>query len=195
MASSRSSRDRTKAKDASAVEKKKKRGGKSDSSSGSSSSGSSKGSRSSSSSSSSSSGIWWLSSRFLQFLLFFSFSFLDAPSHLYKRLCPSVRRSVRRSVRPSVGPSVCPVLYSKVISTHTLTVLMVLQWSSELKQMCCVHPLPVEQSWPLFLNHTNVLMNSHKIYINWFFILKKKFWHSQQFKRCCDSGHLESGSY
>ena len=28
--------------------------------------------------------------------------FLDAPSHLYMRLCPSVRRSVRRSVRPLV---------------------------------------------------------------------------------------------
>merc|ERR1711970_110977 len=54
MASSRSSRDRTKAKDTNAAEKKKKRGGKSGSSSGSSAS--SKGSRSSSSSSSSSSG-------------------------------------------------------------------------------------------------------------------------------------------
>ena len=32
--------------------------------------------------------------------------FLDAFSHLYKRVCPSVRRSVRRSVRPSVRPSV-----------------------------------------------------------------------------------------
>ena len=33
--------------------------------------------------------------------------FLDAPSHLYKRLCPSVRQSIRpRSVRPSVRPSV-----------------------------------------------------------------------------------------
>ena len=30
------------------------------------------------------------------------FSFLDASSHLYKRVCPSVGRSVRRSVRPSV---------------------------------------------------------------------------------------------
>ena len=46
--------------------------------------------------------------------------FLDASSHLYKRVCPSVRpsvgpsvgpsvrRSVRPSVRPSVGPSVGP---------------------------------------------------------------------------------------
>jgi len=33
------------------------------------------------------------------------FAFLDAPSHLYMRSCPSVRPSVRRSVRPSVGPS------------------------------------------------------------------------------------------
>ena len=30
--------------------------------------------------------------------------FLDASSHLYKRVCPSVRPSVGRSVRPSVGP-------------------------------------------------------------------------------------------
>ena len=29
-------------------------------------------------------------------------------THLYKRVCPSVRRSVRRSVRPSVRPSVGP---------------------------------------------------------------------------------------
>ena len=35
---------------------------------------------------------------FLSFFLFILlFSFLDTPSHLYKRLCPSVRRSVRRS--------------------------------------------------------------------------------------------------
>ena len=31
-------------------------------------------------------------------------SFLDASSHLYKRLCPSVRPSVGRSVGWSVGP-------------------------------------------------------------------------------------------
>ena len=31
---------------------------------------------------------------------------LDASSHLYKRVCPSVRPSVRRSVRRSVGRSV-----------------------------------------------------------------------------------------
>ena len=32
--------------------------------------------------------------------------FLDATTHLYKRSCPSVRRSVRPSVGPSVGPYV-----------------------------------------------------------------------------------------
>ena len=42
-------------------------------------------------------------------------SFLDAPSHLYMRLCPSVRRSVRRSV--------CPVLFSRVKRTHTRRIL------------------------------------------------------------------------
>ena len=41
---------------------------------------------------------------------FFRF-FLVAPSHLYKRSCPSVRWSV--------GPSVCSVLFSKVKNTHT----------------------------------------------------------------------------
>ena len=43
--------------------------------------------------------------------------FLDAPSHLYKRVCPYVRPSVRMSVRPSmgpsVGPSVCPSVNTK----------------------------------------------------------------------------------
>ena len=33
-------------------------------------------------------------------------NFLDASSHLYKSVCPSVGRSVGRSVGPSVGPSV-----------------------------------------------------------------------------------------
>ena len=37
--------------------------------------------------------------------------FLDAPSHLYMRSCPSV------------GPSVRPVLFSKVKSTHTRRIL------------------------------------------------------------------------
>ena len=35
-----------------------------------------------------------------------AFIFLDASSHLYKRVCPSVGPSVGPSVRPSVGPSV-----------------------------------------------------------------------------------------
>ena len=39
------------------------------------------------------------------FYLTSSRRFLDASSHLYKRVCPSVRRSVRPSVRRSVGPS------------------------------------------------------------------------------------------
>ena len=54
-----------------------------------------------------------------------------ASAHLYKRSCPSVRRSICRSVSPSVGPSiglsvhpsVRPVLFSKVISTHTRRIL------------------------------------------------------------------------
>ena len=42
---------------------------------------------------------------------FFDFEqalFLDASSHLYKRVCPSVGPSVGPSVRPSVGLSVRP---------------------------------------------------------------------------------------
>ena len=37
-----------------------------------------------------------------------SSSFLDAFSHLYKRVCPSVRQSVGPSVGPSVHPSIGP---------------------------------------------------------------------------------------
>ena len=49
--------------------------------------------------------------------------FLDAPSHLYKKSCPSVRPLVRSSVRPYVRPSVCPVLFSKAKSTQTWRIL------------------------------------------------------------------------
>ena len=45
--------------------------------------------------------------------------FLDAPSHLYKRVCPSVGPSVRRSVRRMVRPQ----LFSKVKRTHTRRIL------------------------------------------------------------------------
>merc|ERR1711911_410636 len=41
---------------------------------------------------------------FLFFFFFFFFFFLDASSHLYNRLCPSVRPSVGPSVRRSVRP-------------------------------------------------------------------------------------------
>ena len=44
-------------------------------------------------------------------------AFLDAPSHLYKRAWPSVRRSVRPSVHPSVRRSIRPQLFSKKKST------------------------------------------------------------------------------
>ena len=46
--------------------------------------------------------------------LFVLFPFLDASSHLYKRVCPSVCRSVRPSVRPSVRRSVRNQLFSKL---------------------------------------------------------------------------------
>ena len=44
---------------------------------------------------------------FTWFPLSLSVTFFDASSHLYKKVCPSVRRSVCRSVRRSVRPSVC----------------------------------------------------------------------------------------
>ena len=44
--------------------------------------------------------------------------FLDAPSHLYKRSCPSVRPSVRRSVRPA--------LFSKVKGKDTRRIFLFL---------------------------------------------------------------------
>ena len=40
--------------------------------------------------------------------------FLDASSHLYKRVCPSVGPSVRPSVRRSVGPYVCHAFVKNV---------------------------------------------------------------------------------
>ena len=43
---------------------------------------------------------------FLKRIRFLYDLFLDAPSHLYKRLCPSVRPSVSPSIGPSVRPSV-----------------------------------------------------------------------------------------
>ena len=43
---------------------------------------------------------------------------LDASSHLYKRVCPSVRRSVQRSVRRSVRPSVHPSVRPSVGRSH-----------------------------------------------------------------------------
>ena len=43
------------------------------------------------------------------------FGFLDASSHLYKRVCPLVRPSVGRSVGPSVGRSVRNPFFSVLI--------------------------------------------------------------------------------
>ena len=50
-------------------------------------------------------GYRWPPNAFATILSFF----LDASSHLYKRVCPSVRRSVGPSVCPSVRPSVRPL--------------------------------------------------------------------------------------
>ena len=47
--------------------------------------------------------------------------FLDASSHLYNRVCPSIRPSVRRSVGPLVGWSV--MLSSKSIKDRLLQIL------------------------------------------------------------------------
>ena len=44
---------------------------------------------------------WWFIPKKVESLILF----LEAASHLYNRVCPSVRRSVRWPVRPSVGPS------------------------------------------------------------------------------------------
>ena len=46
--------------------------------------------------------LWPRGSAFSPFVVVVDPWFLDAPSHLYKRVCPSVRPSVRLSVRPSV---------------------------------------------------------------------------------------------
>ena len=46
------------------------------------------------------------------------FSFLDAPSHLYKRSCPSVRRSVRPSVRILCRVSGFVLFHSPALFEH-----------------------------------------------------------------------------
>ena len=54
--------------------------------------------------------------------------FLDATTHLYKRSCPSVRRSVRPSVRLSriiFEPRIWPVLRVK---SHQMTSKSMVQW-------------------------------------------------------------------
>ena len=56
----------------------------------------------------------------LKMLLFLQSVFLDASTHLYKRVCPSV---VGRSVRPSVCPSVSRFFYIAEITwkRHRIT--------------------------------------------------------------------------
>ena len=44
--------------------------------------------------------------------------FLDASMHLYKRLCPSFRRSVGPSIGPSIGPSVRPSVRRSVTKCY-----------------------------------------------------------------------------
>ena len=44
--------------------------------------------------------------------------FLDAPPHLYKRVCPSVRPSVRPSFGPSVRRSVTPSLRRLLVASY-----------------------------------------------------------------------------
>ena len=62
--------------------------------------------------------IFFSSFLFIFFFLFFFFiflhqpTFLDASTHLYMRVCPSVRPLVRPSVHPSIHPSVISLLKS-----------------------------------------------------------------------------------
>ena len=68
--------------------------------------------------------------------------FLDAPSHLYKRSFPSVRRSVRRSVGPE--------LFLKVKSTHTRRILCRvsgLVWEVSVVWKCSVVGSDARKSW------------------------------------------------
>ena len=68
-----------------------------------------------------------------------SSSFLDAFTHLYKRVCPSIRPSVRWSVRRSVGPSVTRFflmsrLWKKIVGKQSKRSKLVKK-SSELSQI------------------------------------------------------------
>ena len=71
-------------------------------------------------------------------------NFLDASSHLYMRLCPSVCRSVGRSVCRFVGPCVTR-FFQTLKMTHwgspTLTLLNVLGVLGVLNVLCVLHVL------------------------------------------------------
>ena len=58
--------------------------------------------------------------------------FLDAFSHLYKRVCPSVGPSVRPSVHPSVGPSV-----THELKPCKITVFDQIYWQYERERILC----------------------------------------------------------
>ena len=66
--------------------------------------------------------------------------FLDAYTHLYKRLCPSARRSFW-SVGPSVGPSVRHILLC--YDFYFFTSQHLPKWSSDLKN----GPWPPASDW------------------------------------------------
>ena len=69
--------------------------------------------------------------------------FLDASSHLYKRVCPSVRPSVRPSVGPSVRPSVrmsrfCKTCMKLIIShLYKRTCPKIHEYASLAARPCC----------------------------------------------------------
>ena len=82
--------------------------------------------------------------------------FLDASTHLYKRVCPSVRWSVRPLIRPSVGPSVGP---ERVFFNEPITGLNGRKW---LGKLCNCSQL-VKMSSELSLNVPKCLKMSQNV--------------------------------
>ena len=79
--------------------------------------------------------------------------FLDSPSHLYKRVCPSVGSSVRGSVRPWVCPSMGPSVLGSISIKENCGILCAR------RILCRVSGLFSFSFWPDFKNMGEYIIN------------------------------------
>ena len=90
-----------------------------------------------------------------------SFSFLGATKHLYKRVCPSVRKSVTPSLwrrkRCSVAPyAVYPALFP-VLTVRKLSILVQL-WLPDCSYFICSYPINTQrQTSSIYLFYSTII--------------------------------------